>query len=421
MNLFLPWYHAFYKFGEFMTPTPSPTLRDSSTVFFIVTQYLGAFNDNIFKQLMLLLAVFATGNDQQSLASMMFSLPFILFSGYAGQFAERYPKTTVMRWSKVGELIIMVAGCVGFYLGNFSVLLVVLFVMGTQSAFFGPSKYGVIPELVQEKVLLAANGIIQMTTFAAVIFGTALAGYLMKFYQGSLHFACLFCVVVALVGIWTVFHIIPREANRPQIMIEKNPFGRVWMTLKEMVSDRMLFLVLLASSYFWFSGTMVIQVVNNYGRYLLHLGPEKISLLLVSMAIGIMLGCLSCDPIKRICGTKWTVILGAFGVAAAESMLVFYSMPLIAIHVLLVCSGFAAGVFYVPLATLLQSRPPTGKKGEVLAAMNFVNFVAMFGSGALWFVIMAAGVSSHHVWLFLAAGMLAMVGFLGPKLRLVDG
>lgn len=400
-----------------MTPRRAATLRDASTLYFIATQYLGAFNDNIFKQLMLLLAVFATGSDQQSLASMMFSLPFILFSGAAGQLAERYPKTTVMRASKWGELVIMGAGCVGFYLGSFPFLLVVLFAMGTQSAFFGPAKYGVIPELVEDRILLAANGVIQMTTFAAVIFGTAVAGYLMKYARGHLHLAGLCCVVVAVAGIACVYRIAPRQANRPRLRIEFNPFGPVWKTLGTMAQDRVLFLVLLASSYFWFSGTMVIQVVNNYGRFLLHLGPEKISMMLVSLAVGIMIGCLMCAPIERRLGKKTTVVAGALGVAATESLLFFYGLPLPLIHLLLWASGFAAGIFYVPLATLLQARPPLGEKGEVLAAMNFVNFVAMFGAGALWFLLMALGVSSHVVWLLLAGGLLAVLGTLAPKLR----
>src|SRR5438477_11629137 len=166
---------------------PSPPLfRDRSFWGMTATQFLGAFNDNLFKQLMLLLAIpvgaaAARKADEQGIATMIFSLPFVLFSGFAGYLSDRYSKRTMIVACKAAEIGIMLLGLIGFLsygtLG-YRGLLVVLFLMGTHSAFFGPGKYGILPELFRERDLPRANGVILMTTFLAIIFGTASAGIL---------------------------------------------------------------------------------------------------------------------------------------------------------------------------------------------------------------------------------------------------
>src|SRR5437868_15227479 len=160
--------------------------RDRSFWGMTATQFLGAFNDNLFKQLMLLLAIpvgaaAAQKADEQGLATMIFSLPFVLFSGFAGWLSDRYSKRTMIVLCKVAEIGIMLLGMLGFLAygtTGYRGLLVVLFLMGTHSAFFGPGKYGILPELFREQDLPRANGVILMTTFLAIIFGTASAGFL---------------------------------------------------------------------------------------------------------------------------------------------------------------------------------------------------------------------------------------------------
>ena len=147
-----------------------------------LAQFLGAFNDNLFKQLMLLLAIGAKA-DAQGRAMMVFSFPFILFSGYAGYLSDRYSKRTVIVLAKLAEIAIMVLGMIGFFQygwTGYAGLLVVLFLMGLHSAFFGPGKYGILPELFRNDDLPRANGLILMTTFLAIILGTASAGLLEK-------------------------------------------------------------------------------------------------------------------------------------------------------------------------------------------------------------------------------------------------
>ena len=180
---------------ESATPEPVPhPLSNPSFVGYISTQFLGAFNDNLFKQLMLLLAIpavggaaveaaaaeqAAQGTDLQGIATIVFGIPFVLFGGVAGYLADRFSKRRVIVLSKVAEIVVMCLGLIAFLLApqiGFWGLWVVMFLMGTQSAFFGPGKYGILPEMMQPKQLARANGIVMMTTFIAIIFGTALAG-----------------------------------------------------------------------------------------------------------------------------------------------------------------------------------------------------------------------------------------------------
>ena len=404
----------------FVTGLPADRLANRSFTFFISTQFLGAFNDNIFKQLLLLTAVLTTGTDRQGIVTVVFALPFILFSGYAGQFSERHSKTDVMRLSKVGELIIMLLGALGFYWQSFEFLLVALFLMGTQSAFFGPAKYGAIPELLVNDRLVAANGVVQMTTMGAIIFGLALAGFLGQTFEGRLHIASMACAAISVFGILSVYLILPLEANRPKMKIHYNPFSRVWQSLKEMAADRPLLLALIASTYFYFSGALVTVTVNNYGLSLLNLGQAQTSYLLAWLGLGTMIGCILTSPLQRAISGKWTIFVGAAGVAVVEFLLFFYGLPLLFIKVLMFLAGFFAGLYFVPIASFMQSRPPMGKKGEILAAVNFSNFVGILLSGVFWSVLMAVGLSAHYVW-WILSGLLALLLFIMfPQLKTLE-
>ena len=158
--------------------------RDAAFHGMTMTQFLGAFNDNLYKALLLFLCVDfaktakANGDFYQSMAQIMFALPFVLFSGYAGFLSDRFSKRTIMVLCKIGEILVMLAGLFAFMSGELVPLLLVMFLMSTQSAFFGPGKYGILPEMLRARDLPAANGLIQLTTFLAIIFGAFAAGAL---------------------------------------------------------------------------------------------------------------------------------------------------------------------------------------------------------------------------------------------------
>ena len=218
-----------------MTATENqPTLyRDPSFWGMTVTQFLGAFNDNLFKQLMLLLSLKVATEDRQPIAMAIFAAPFLLLSGIAGFLSERHSKRTIIVLCKVAEIVVMLLGMAAFLrfeIWGFPGLLCVLLLMGTQSAFFGPSKYGILPEILRERDLPRANGLILMTTFLAIIFGTAAAGFLsdMAIQDGRaladvahrFLTASAICVTIAVVGTLTSLWIRSVPATLPGLRLE---------------------------------------------------------------------------------------------------------------------------------------------------------------------------------------------------------
>ncbi len=407
--------------------TPSDSLRSRSFLAFVATQFLGAFNDNVFKQMMLLLSVGAAvgangeaGADQQGQVMIVFTLPFLLFSGYAGQLSERYAKSSVMRLAKLGELFIMLGGFLGFYFNNMNLLLVVLFMMGTQSAFFGPAKYGIIPEMVTDRSLVSANGMVQMTTIVSITLGIALGGFLAETYEGRLHLAAVYSILIAGAGIAVVYAIVGSKANRPEMKLDRRPFGRLILSFKEIFADRALLLALVAYTFFYFSGALVTTTVNNYGRNLLNLGETATSLLLVSLSLGIMLGSAFTNSVRKRISGKWTIFVGAAGVSLTEGLLFFHQLPLGMIHGLLFLAGAFSALYFVPIAAFMQQRPPLGRKGEILAAVNFSNFAGILLAALLWAVFMKFSLSAHFVWLFLAAALAVLLAVMFPQLRKLE-
>lgn len=388
--------------------------------FFSLTQFLGSFNDNIYKQLVLLLALSQTQTDRQGLVVMIFALPFLLFSGMAGQWSEARSKTKVMRITKLGEIVIMALGSLGFWLGSLPILLGVLFLMGAQSAFFSPAKDGIIPELVAERLLVAANGLVQMLTFLAVILGIFLAGHLMGWFAETIHYAGLFCILVAIAGVASIYAIPPTQANRPKLKLTRHPFQRLRLSLAMIYRDPGLWVALVASSFFWFSGGMVTQIVNHYGMKLLALGEIGTSKMLAAIAAGIMAGCLLANPIQKRIGNRNTVILGGLGVTLSEGLLYFHTLPLPLLLVLMTMAGLFTGLYYVPLAAFLQERPPWGAKGEVLAAVNFCKQLGILLSGAAWFIGMAIAIPANITWWLLAGSLVCLLVWMAPQLRQLD-
>ncbi len=407
---------------------PSDKLTTRSYLFFVKTQFLGAFNDNVFKQMMLLLAVGAaasdanaSGSDKQGLVMIVFTLPFLLFSGYAGQLSEMHPKSTIMRLSKIGELFIMLGGFLGFYLQSLPFLLVVLFFMGSQSAFFGPAKYGVIPEIVSDKSLVAANGIVQMTTIVAITMGIALGGVLKKNFSDQLHLASLFCVGISILGIAAVYMIVASKANKPGMRLDWNPIGRLKLSFADILKDKPLFMALIAYTYFYFSGALVTTTVNRYGLTLLKLDDQATSMLLVFLSAGIMAGSLAAAPVQRRLSGKWTIFTGALGVAVSEFLLFFHHLPLAAIKTFLFTAGMFSGLYFVPIAAFMQSRPPLGRKGEILAAVNFSNFAGILFSAVIWiFMINYMEMPVQNVWMVLSIGLAILLVVMFPQLKKIE-
>lgn len=442
--------------GDVTKDSLPPLPRDPGFYGIALTQFFGAFNDNVFKQILLLLAVpvavvgSAEDSDRQGLALFIFALPFLLFSGIAGYISERQSKRTVIVLTKVAEIFVMLVGLVVLLsywltgvapesLTGLAGLFAVLFLMGAQSAFFGPGKFGILPETLRGRDLARANGIVMMSTFLAIIFGTALAGPLNDFFNkrlGQLWLASFVCVLIAVIGTVTSLFIRRTRPASPNLPFHFGALtipGDVWQLLKR---DRPLFWALLVSCMFWLVGGLVHPTVNKLGKTQLLVGHELAdswtSALAAAVGVGIAVGCIMAGLVSRGQADFRLVRWGCWGIVgflvllsipglsdqgpvAARPNLLGYWGSMVTLVLLGVCTGF----FIVPLQVFLQSRPPDGMKGRTIATMNLTNWIAILASAICYLgVVSLLGVlhwPASGMFAFTALLMLPVALFYRPK------
>lgn len=406
----------------------------------LATQFLGAFNDNVYKQMVLLICLdyvrlWNMSNDPfQTIANTLFALSFLAFSGYAGFLSDRFRKRNIVVLSKVAEIVVMLCGLfvlLAAPVGSTALLfglIIVLVCMGSQSAFFGPSKYGILPEMMEEPRLPAANGWIQMTTFLAIIFGIAFAGVLKVQFENQLWIISSVCIVIAIAGTFTSLLIRNRPAAQPSLkfsasclLVEKS----VWQLL---VKDRPLMIVLFVYSIFWFAGGVVLPTVNLVGKEQLEWKDDLTSLMNASMALGIAIGCGIAGAASRSRVAFWLVRLGAGGTGVAfvaVAVIAASSIPAAAkpywFGTGLFFAGCFAGLLAVPLQVFLQARPPANQKGRVIGAMNLFTWTGILLSGAFYYVgnTIFASIGLPPCWILAAlAPIMAAIAFaFWPKIN----
>jgi len=423
-------------------PTPLatsqlPTLHaDRSFWGMAITQFLGAFNDNLFKQLILLLATPTAaaiaagkaGKDLQGEAMIIFAGAFLLFSGLAGYLADKFSKRDVVVSSKMAEIVVMLLGLGGFYyydIVGLPGMLVVLFLMGTQSAFFGPSKYGILPEMLRNEDLPRANGVFLMLTFLAIIFGTAAAGLLLEELGTRVWLASLACVAIAVVGTSTSLLVRGTPIADADLQFRWSMVGISRDMLNLLKKDRELLLALIVSSLFWMIGGIVQQTVNALGKTQLGLGDGPTSMMAASIGLGIAMGCVTGGYLSRGHINPRVVKTGAAGIFATlivlslpggqHQHLLGYpgSMPA------LIVLGMFTGIFIVPIQVALQSLPPKREKGRMIALMNQCSWVGIILGAILYktciVILDAAGGPRSAIFAVTALIMLPVVLFYRPK------
>ncbi len=372
--------------------------RDATFWGMISTQFFGAFNDNLYKQLVLLasLAAIAPGGgqkDDQWLPMLLFSLPFVLGSGFAGFLADRYSKSRIIVFSKLAECGVMALAVLAFlsyaWIGSFG-LLFVLFLMGTQSTFFGPSKYGILPDLFRPQDLPRANGAMLTTTFVAIIGGMICAGFLKDQFAQHLWLAAGVCVLIALIGTGSALLIAPTPPSQPNLAFEPGALLVPRSIRRLLWRDRPLLKALLASCMFWFVGALVQPSVNALGKLQFQASETWTSILAGSVAIGIAVGGLLAG---RLCHGHVNFRVMRAGSVGLVVCLALLSLPggnhgqwlgYWGSFCVLLMTGVFAGFFAIPLQVFLQARPPEGQKGQVIATMNFSNWVAILGAAPIY-------------------------------------
>lgn len=376
------------------------------------TQFLGAFNDNIFKQMVILVLTdyamrsSSSSETYQPLAHLAFALPFVLCSGLAGWLSDRVSKRRVIVVSKVAEIGVMLAGALVLFLCEpgsnalFVGLVAVLVLMSLQSTFFGPAKYGILPEMLREGDLPTANGVIQMTTFVAIILGVSVCGALKGTMEESygLWPVATVCVGLAVLGTLTSLVLRPTPIAQPGLKLEARNLFIDRETWKLLRSDHSLLRVLLAVILFWFLGGVSLQIVTDFGKQQLQVGDLKSSILSAAISLGIGVGCLVSGALSRHTIRFGLVRFGAWGMVVSFSMLASLTRWSLSIDdlyrislVLFVLMGMSAGLYAVPLQVYLQARPSASQKGRMIGAMNLTTWIGILVSAgfyklcALWF------------------------------------
>jgi len=365
------------------------TLRNRGLQPFLWTQFLGAFNDNLFKFVVSMLAVQAaseaSSGGQLSIVGIVFILPFLLFSGYAGELADVYSKRTVLVVTKSLEIVAAGLALIAFVAGHLNLTYAVLFLIALQATFFSPAKYGILPEMLPDRDLSRANGVLEMSTFVAIVAGTAAGGYLFENLQDRLWIVGLVVVAVAVVGTGLSFRIPHVAPAAPGRSISLNPWREIGAGLESLRRNRVLWQTVIGISYFWFLGALLQLVMVLFGKQTMGLSPERVALLMTFSAFGIAAGSLAAgrlsgDKVELGLAPIGSIGMGVFAIALSRSS---HSFALAATNLALV--GFFGGLFAVPLNALLQQKSDDQEKGRLIATNNFLNTVGiMLASGALW-------------------------------------
>lgn len=377
-----------------------------------VTQFLGALNDNIFRLLLIFFLIGSYGTDKASnvsaLAGAVFVIPFLLFTAFAGKLADRLSKRDIVIASKIAEVFVMAAGFIAFILGSTIVVYAVLFLMCTQSAFFGPSKYGIVPELVKSEQLSKANSFLEAFTYIAIVIGTAVAPFVTEAVGDQFYLASILCIVVAVVGTLCSFSI---ERTPPAGGGEKASLffiKDIAASLYSIRKDKDLMLAVIASAYFMLLGGFMQMNLIPYGIQSLGFSQTQSGYLFVIAALGIGAGAYLAGKLSGRNVEFGIVPLGAMGLALCSIGLAVMDGNRNAVFVLIFLTGLSAGMFIVPVHALIQLRSPSKTRGQVIAASAFLGWFGVLLS-AITLYVFAEYLKMTAAQMFFVLGLLTLV------------
>lgn len=416
--------------------------RRFSAMFF--TQFLGAFNDNVFKQALILVLTYSAAAKMgmqisllNNLAALLFILPYFLFSALAGQIADKYEKSHLTQGIKFLEIIIMALAMVGFVFEIYWLLFVALFLMGTQSTFFGPVKYAYLPEAMKKDELVGANGLFQTGTSLAILTGMMTAGVLTQ--MGSpLLWVSGVTLVVAILGFMASKFIPKIPTHAPDLTINYNIFSTSSAIIKYLYSLPLLFFIILGNSWFWFYGATFLTQVPEFSKIILHGDESVVIFLLTLFSVGTALGSLLCKTLTKNQISLKLLPIGILGLSVFAIDLFFalnaVSVPatdgghtigqLLGTHgttrvfVDLFLLGLSGGVYIVPLYAFMQAYAPISHRSRVVGANNIFNAIFMVGSAVFSIIVLSVLGVALPVLFAITGGINLLFGiFLYKKLH----
>ena len=357
----------------------------------IATQFQGALSDNILRNLLLSMIVGMQMKAVEreafiSVVTFLFSVPFLIFSMPGGWLADRFSKRQITIWTKVMEFGSMLLATAGLMTHTLSLSLVALTLVASQAALFGPSKYGLLPELLPEKSLSWGNGVIELGTFLAIIVGTVAGAGMGERFQGHEQYAGCVLLGLSVLGFVTSLGIDKVPAAAPRKPFRLNIVGDLWKQIRIMRRNRALFLAVLGNMYFWFLGSLLFSTIVVYGPDVLHVGQTKTGYLNAMLAVGIGLGSMAAGWVSDNKIEYGLIPLGSIGMTCTGFVLGITPHGMIASAVLLGMLGFWAGFFAVPVNALIQHEPEEENKGGIIAAANLLSFVGIAISSVVYLV-----------------------------------
>lgn len=400
------------------------------------TQFFGAFNDNVFKNALVILIAFKSytllglGADQMvALCGGIFIFPFFLFSATAGQIADKYPKHKLIFWIKVWEILVMIIGGVGFITENILVLLISLFLMGLQSTFFGPVKYSILPELITDEELVQGNSLFSMGTFVSILLGTILGGVLISLENSAGLSVGIAVLVFASIGTLFAKQVQKLDSNDPLIKVDFFIFKPTFEILKIAKERQGVWNSILGISWFWFLGAALLSIFPIYVKDVIH-GPKSlVTVFLALFSIGVAIGSMLCERFSRERLELGLVPFGSIGMTLFildlyfvgdfsqyvqfESSFQFLSqgVGLRATFDIFMLSLFA-GFFIVPLYTFIQQRSIPQARSRIIAGNNILNALFMVVSSIFLTVLYGLKLSVPQLFLTFALLNLAVTTYI---------
>lgn len=394
------------------------------------TQFLGAFNDNFFKQALLLVLTYSAAAKLgtsvsllNNLAAMLFILPFFLFSALAGQLADKYEKSRLTWYIKVLEVVIMLLAAFGLIFEIYWLLFLALFLLGAQSTFFGPIKYAYLPQAMQKDELVGANGLFQTGTSLSILTGMMFAGLFTQM-ENHLYWVSAMALLIAALGLLAAKFIPRMPAVQPDLKVNWNIFSTSMDTIKYLYSLPLLFFIILGNSWFWFYGATFLTQTPEFSKVILQGNESVVIFLLTLFSVGVASGSLLCKTLTK---NQVSFKLLPFGIAGLSlfaidlyfslSALTISTGSLLGIAELSEVSGsfrvfadlfflgFSGGIYIVPLYAAMQAYSPISHRARVIGANNIFNAIFMVSS-AIFSIVILNLLKMPLPQLFLVTGIL---------------
>jgi acyl-[acyl-carrier-protein]-phospholipid O-acyltransferase/long-chain-fatty-acid--[acyl-carrier-protein] ligase len=390
----------------------------------IVTQFQGAFNDNGLKFLVIYLIVernFPSDIRDRFilLVGALFAIPFILFSLAGGYFADRYSKRTVTIGTKLFEVGVGLFAIVALATGNLTMEAIAVFLISTQGALFGPSKYGLLPELLPNNRLSWGNGVIELGTFLASITAVMFAGFLADAFRGHHVWSGVILLGLTMIGLISSLGISRVPAADPARQFRANPFGDLAGQLHIIARDHVLAWAVVGNTYLWFLAALLQFVIVVYGHDVLRVNEAQISYLQAAVGIGIGSGSLAAGYLSRGKIETRLVPLGGIGMTVFGFLVSRHGLGIWPVRFDLCLLGFFGGFYAVPLNALIQRRPAPEQKGGVIAAANLLSFAGVFLAAGIYFAL-SSGAHLRPDRIFFAGAIMTLAATLHAFFLLPD-